>query len=59
MLVVGVAGVGRDEERIALTDALERLDLAEETSVCPDAIVALEDAFGDGPGVLLRPGPVP
>ncbi|MGH7710600.1 MAG: BadF/BadG/BcrA/BcrD ATPase family protein, partial [Gemmatimonadaceae bacterium] len=46
MLIVGVAGVGRDEERAALTDALERLDLAEETLVLPDAIIALEDAFG-------------
>ncbi|MGQ0643606.1 MAG: BadF/BadG/BcrA/BcrD ATPase family protein [Gemmatimonadaceae bacterium] len=56
MLVVGVAGVGRDEERGALTDALERSKLAEETTVCPDAIIALEDAFGDGPGVLVVSG---
>lgn len=55
-LVVGVAGVGRDEERAALTDALDRLDLAEETTVHPDAVIALEDAFGDGPGVLLVSG---
>jgi glucosamine kinase len=56
MLVVGVAGVGRDEERDSLTDALERLRLAEETTVCADAIIALEDAFGDGPGVLVVSG---
>ncbi len=55
-LVVGVAGVGRDEERAALTDALERLDLAEDITVLPDAIIALEDAFGDGPGILLVSG---
>lgn len=55
-LLVGVAGVGRDEERTALTHALERLKLAEDTTVCPDAIVALEDAFSDGPGVLVVSG---
>lgn len=55
-LIVGVAGVGRDEERAALSGALEHLDLAEETIVQPDAIIALEDAFGDGPGVLLVSG---
>jgi len=56
MLVVGVAGVGREAERAALTDALERLDLAEETTVLPDMYIALEDAFGDGPGVLVESG---
>jgi glucosamine kinase len=56
MLVVGVAGVGREQERDALADALEKLKLAEETTVCPDAIIALEDAFGDGPGVLVVAG---
>jgi glucosamine kinase len=56
MLIVGVAGVGRDDERDALSDALERLKLAEETTVCADAIIGLEDAFGDGPGVLLVSG---
>lgn len=55
-LVVGVAGVGREEERAALTDALERFELADETNVQPDGIIALEDAFGDGPGVLLVSG---
>lgn len=55
-LVVGVAGVGRNEERTALLAALERADIAEETVVHPDAIIALEDAFGEGPGVLLVSG---
>jgi glucosamine kinase len=56
MLVVGVAGVGREEERIALTRSLDALDLADETSVHPDAIIGLEDAFGEGPGVLVVAG---
>ncbi len=56
MLVVGVAGVGRDEERAALTAALENADLAEEVAVCPDAVIALEDAFADGPGILVIAG---
>ncbi|HJU74940.1 MAG TPA: BadF/BadG/BcrA/BcrD ATPase family protein [Gemmatimonadaceae bacterium] len=56
MLVVGVAGVGREEERAALTAALERSDLAEEVIVCPDATIALEDAFGDGAGILVVSG---
>ncbi|MGQ0537755.1 MAG: BadF/BadG/BcrA/BcrD ATPase family protein, partial [Gemmatimonadaceae bacterium] len=55
-LVVGVAGVGRDRERAALKSALEPLELADETLVCPDATIALEDAFGDGPGILVVAG---
>lgn len=56
VLNVGVAGVGREAERQALWQALVSRELAEETLVHPDAIVALDDAFGDGPGVMLIAG---
>lgn len=56
VLNVGVAGVGREGERQALWQALVSRELAEETLVHPDATVALDDAFGDGPGVMLIAG---
>ena len=56
VLCVGVAGVGRDPERQALWQALMSRELAEEVVVHADATVALDDAFGDGPGVLLIAG---
>lgn len=56
VLCVGVAGVGREPERQALWQALVEREVAEEIVVHPDAIVALDDAFGDGPGVLLIAG---
>jgi glucosamine kinase len=55
-LCVGVAGVGRPAEREQLWRALMERDLADELSVLPDAQVALDDAFGDGPGILLVAG---
>ena len=55
-LVVGVAGVGREKERKALVRALEGEGLAEEVMVVADAEIAMTDAFGDGPGVLLISG---
>ena len=56
VLCVGVAGAARDPERQALWQALVGRELAEETVVHPDFSVALDDAFGDGPGVLLISG---
>jgi glucosamine kinase len=56
VLCVGVAGVGREAERLALLDALVAQQLADEVVVQTDFAVALEDAFGDGPGVLLIAG---
>jgi len=56
VVCAGVAGVGRDAERQALWQALASRDLAEEIVVHADATVALDDAFGDGPGVLLIAG---
>jgi glucosamine kinase len=56
VLCVGVAGVGRDEERQALWQALVGRELAEEVVVHPDFSIALDDAFDDGPGILLISG---
>ena len=56
VLCVGVAGVGREAPRQALWQALAERDLAEEVVVHADASVALDDAFGDGLGVLLVAG---
>lgn len=56
VLCAGVAGAGRAGPRDALASALEAQGLAEEVIVQPDAAVALADAFGDGPGILLVAG---
>jgi glucosamine kinase len=55
-LVVGVAGVGREQQKIALQQELERLEIAETVVVITDAEAAMEDAFGEGPGILLIAG---
>jgi len=56
VLCVGVAGVGRESERQALYDALVEQEVADEVVVESDFLIALEDAFGEGPGVLLIAG---
>jgi glucosamine kinase len=56
VLCVGVAGVGRETERQQLWQALMGMELADEIVVHADATVALDDAFGDGPGILLVAG---
>jgi glucosamine kinase len=56
VLCVGVAGVGRETERDALWQALSSRELAEDVVVHADATVALDDAFGDGAGILLVSG---
>jgi glucosamine kinase len=56
VLCVGVAGVGRENAKEALWQALVGREIASETLVLPDTAIALEDAFGDGPGVLLIAG---
>lgn len=56
VLCCGVAGVGRERERQALLDALTQHNLADEVLIEPDFAVALDDAFGDGVGVLLISG---
>jgi glucosamine kinase len=56
VLYVGVAGAGREPERLALLEALVTHDIADEVVVQPDFAIALDDAFGEGPGVLLIAG---
>lgn len=56
VICVGVAGVGREPERQALWQALVSRDIAEEIVIHADATVALDDAFGEGPGILLISG---
>ncbi len=56
VICVGVAGAGRDAERHELWQALVGRDLAAELVVQSDFSIALDDAFGDGPGVLLISG---
>lgn len=56
VLCVGVAGVGREPERQALWQALVSREVAEDIVVHADAMIALDDAFDDGPGVLLIAG---
>jgi glucosamine kinase len=56
VLCAGVAGAGRETGRKALLRALRSREVADEVIVTTDAEVALADAFGDGPGVLLVAG---
>ena len=56
ILCVGIAGVGREPERDGLWQALAERELADEVVVHTDAAVALDDAFGDGAGILLVSG---
>lgn len=56
VLCVGVAGGGRESERQALWQALADRELAEEVIVHPDYAIALDDAFGEGAGILLVSG---
>lgn len=55
-LVVGVAGVGRRDEREQLLAALEDRDIADEVIVETDAEIALEAAFNGGAGIILIAG---
>jgi glucosamine kinase len=56
VVCIGVAGAGREGERDALWQALVARDVADEIIVTTDATIALDDAFGDGAGILLISG---
>jgi len=56
VLIVGAAGVGREEERLALQAALEDTGLAPRVAVTVDGTIALQSAFGDAPGIVLLAG---
>ncbi|CAN5817883.1 hypothetical protein BH23GEM11_BH23GEM11_20110 [soil metagenome] len=59
-LVAGLAGVGREADRLRmetmLATSMASLRLARSVLVRNDAEVALHDAFGTGPGILLVGG---
>lgn len=55
-LCVGVAGAGREAQRQELWQALVARDLAAELVIHSDFSIALDDAFGDGAGILLISG---
>jgi glucosamine kinase len=56
ILYCGFAGVGREEERRDLETELNRLGVAEEVIVDNDASIAMTDAFGEGPGIIILAG---
>ena len=56
VLVVGAAGAGRDPERTELREGLRNERLAERVMVLGDLDIAIEAAFGSGPGVVLISG---
>lgn len=56
VLCAGVAGTGREPERQALWQALIAQDVADDVMVHADATIALDDAFGEGAGILLIAG---
>jgi N-acetylglucosamine kinase-like BadF-type ATPase len=56
VLVVGAAGVGREPERGELREILRGERLAERVIVTGDLDIALEAAFGEGPGMVLVSG---
>ena len=56
VLVVGAAGAGREAERLALEAALEASRVAPRIHVTTDGAIALQAAFGDGPGIVLLAG---
>lgn len=56
VLLVGAAGVGREEERQALRDALRVEALADRVLVTTDIAIALQAALGGGEGIVLLAG---
>lgn len=54
--VAGIAGAGQERAAQALWAALAQRRVADDISVQSDAIIALDDAFGDSSGVLLIAG---
>jgi glucosamine kinase len=56
VLVVGASGVGREEERQALRDALRIEGVTDRLLVTTDIEIALEAAFGESQGIVLLAG---
>ena len=56
VLVVGAAGAGRAAEQEELQASLRAEGMAESVVVTTDIAIALEGAFGDGPGIVVSAG---
>lgn len=56
VLVCALAGAGREPERTRLEKGLSALGVAEWVHVTTDFEAALQDAFGDGSGILVISG---
>lgn len=56
VLVIGAAGAGRPQEREELRTALRTEGFAERIVITTDIAIALEAAFGSGPGIVLTAG---
>ncbi|OYV72445.1 MAG: hypothetical protein B7Z72_04755 [Gemmatimonadetes bacterium 21-71-4] len=56
VVCAGVAGVGRESLRLELWEALASREIAEEVVVHTDFAIAFDDAFSQGPGILLLAG---
>jgi glucosamine kinase len=56
VVCVGVAGVGRESLRLELWEALTSREIADEVVVHTDYSIAFDDAFSQGPGILLVAG---
>lgn len=56
VLVCALAGAGREPERTRLEHGLSAQGIAESVHVCSDFEAALQDAFGDGSGILVISG---
>jgi N-acetylglucosamine kinase-like BadF-type ATPase len=56
MLIAGVAGAGREEERDELRQALRTEDFSSRIVVTGDTEIALAAAFGDRPGIVVTAG---
>ncbi|HKV74956.1 MAG TPA: BadF/BadG/BcrA/BcrD ATPase family protein [Gemmatimonadales bacterium] len=56
VLVIGAAGAGRPQEQEELRSSLRSEGFAERIVVTTDIAIALEAAFGAGPGVVLTAG---
>ncbi len=56
LIVAGVAGAGREEERNELREALRSEAIAERIIVTGDTDIALAAAFGDQPGIVVTAG---
>lgn len=56
VIVAGVAGAGREEERTELREALRAEAIAERIIVVGDTEIAIAAAFGDQPGIVVTAG---